>query len=339
MTADTNTSAVTGASGFIGEVLLERLASTGPTRVLHRRDDAWRARWRARGTDVVLGDLAQPSALEALVGGADTVYHCAATMQKGNADLSRRVNVDGTEALLRAAAAAGVRRLVYVSSISVYAATRRDGDILTEAVEPEHVMRLNAYGRTKYDGELVVRDLGRELGVPFTVIRPTNVYGPRSGPWFLQWERTLRTLPVAFGDVPIDVVYVDDVVDALIRAARSPAAASQVFNVGHEMVSMRQFVLAVARVSRQRAHTLPRVVDRLLRVAIDRGYRAFTRRYMSMSLVRPAYYPHLKAQALFGYAPRVTLEEGFERIARSRHAGGASERRDGRVSRQEECHA
>jgi nucleoside-diphosphate-sugar epimerase len=339
MTADTNTSAVTGASGFIGEVLLQRLASVGQTRVLHRRDDEWRARWHDRGTDVVLGDLAQPAALEALVRGADTVYHCAATMQKGNADLSHRVNVVGTEALLRAAAAAGVRRLVYVSSISVYAATRRYGSILTEAIEPDNVLRLNAYGRTKYEGELLVRRLGRELGLSCTVIRPTNVYGPRSGPWFLQWERMLRKLPVAFGDVPIDVVHVDDLVDALIRAARSPAAANQVFNVGHEMVSMREFVLAVARVSQQRAYTLPRVVDRLLRAAIDRGYRAFTHRPMSMSLVRAAYYPHHKAHALFGYAPRVTLAEGFERIARSRHSVGGSERRDGRAPRQEECHA
>ena len=339
MIADTITSAVTGASGFIGAVLLEHLQSVGRTRVLHRRDDAWCARWRERGTDVVLGDLAQPSTLEALVRGADTVYHCAATMQKGNADLSHRVNVLGTEALVRAAAAAGVRRFVYVSSISVYAATRHHGSIFTEAIEPEDVLCLNAYGRTKYEGELLVRHLGRELGLPFTVIRPTNVYGARSGPWFLQWERLLRTLPVAFGDVPIDVVYVDDLVDALIQAAGSPAAANQVFNVGHEMVSMRAFVLEVARVTQQRAYTLPRAVDRLLRRSIDRGYRAFTHRHMSMSLVRAAYYPHHKAHALFGYAPRVMLAEGFERIARSRHAGGASERRDGRVSRQEECHA
>jgi nucleoside-diphosphate-sugar epimerase len=339
MIADTKTSAVTGASGFIGEVLLERLQSIGHTRVLHRRDDEWRARWHNRGTDVVLGDLAQPSQLKALVRGADTVYHCAATMQKGDADLSHRVNVVGTEALLRAAAAAGVRRFVYVSSISVYAATRRHGGMLTEAIEPEDVLSLNAYGRTKYEGELLVRRLGRELGLPFTIIRPTNVYGARSGPWFLQWERMLRTLPVAFGDVPIDVVYVDDLVDALIRAARSPAAANEVFNVGHEMVSMRQFVLAVARVRRPRAYTLPRVVDRLLRTAIDRGYRAFTHRHMSMSLVRTACYPHHKAHALFGYAPRVTLAEGFERIARSRQSVDESARREGQVPRQEACRA
>ncbi len=339
MTTNTHKSAVTGASGFLGEVLLEHLVPTGRTRVLHRRIDERVARWSGEGTEIVIGDLDDMRALESFVRGVDTVYHCAATMQKNDADLSRRVNIVGTENVVRAAAAAQVRRFVYVSSISVYAATQRYGSILTEAIEPERVRRLNNYGRTKYEGELVVRRLGRARGLSYTIIRPTNIYGPRSGPWFLQWERTLRRLPIAIGDLPIDLVYVDDVVDAMIQAAHAPGAEDQVFNVGHEMIPMNRFILEVARVTGQHARTIPPSLDRLLRAAIDRLYRVATRKHMSMSLVRPGYYPHLKARELFGYSPQVTLAQGFERITqwyRSSQAGPPNARR---LESGEECHA
>jgi nucleoside-diphosphate-sugar epimerase len=330
---------VTGASGFLGGVLLEQLVPIGKTRVLHRRIDGWRTHWSSLGTEVVVGDLDDMRALESLVRGVDTVYHCAATMQKNDPGLSRQVNIVGTENVVRAAAAAGVRRFAYVSSISVYAATQRYGAILTEAIEPERVKRLNNYGHTKYEGELVVRRLGRALGLSYTIIRPTNIYGPQSGPWFLQWARTLERLPFAIGDLPIDVVYVDDVVDAMMQAAHSPAAVDQVFNVGHEMIRMNRFILEIARVTGQRARTIPPPLDRLLRAAIDRLYRVATRKHMSMSLVRPAYYPHLKARAFFGYSPHVTLADGFERIAEWYRSTHGAPSHGQRLESGEECHA
>jgi nucleoside-diphosphate-sugar epimerase len=119
---------------------------------------------------------------------------------------------------------------------------------------------------------------------------------------------------------------VDDVADAMLLAARSPAAAGATFHIGNEMVRMNRFILEVARVTGRPARPLPRVVDRVIRAMIDRGYRTVTGTHMSMSLVRPVLYPHALASATFGYSPRIGLRDGFDRLAawyRSLPRGGS----------------
>jgi nucleoside-diphosphate-sugar epimerase len=269
-----------------------------------------------RGCEVVIGDLDDERALAALVDGADVVHHCAATLAKTDPSLSHRVNVTGTARVARAALAAGTRRFVYVSSSSVFAASRREDNTFAEDIEPMNVGRLNNYSRTKYEGELVVRRLGDEQGLRFTIIRPTNIYGLRSRPWFRQWERVLRRVPVAFGNIPIDLVYVRDVVEALVMAAAAPAAEHDVFNIGHEMVNMNRLILEIGRVTGRRARLLPPWMDRGVCVAVDRAFRAFTGSTLSPSLVRPMYYPHVKAVRAFGYTPRFALSDGFAELAR-----------------------
>jgi nucleoside-diphosphate-sugar epimerase len=310
-------SAVTGASGFIGEALVLHLLARGRrVRVLFRAPVATSERLRPLGCEAVTGDLDDLRALAALADGADVVYHCAATMAKTDPALSHRVNVAGTERMARAAQAAGVRRFVYVSSASVYAASRRDDNTYPEAFEPEYVERLNHYSRTKWEGECVIRRLAGAEGLRFTIIRPTNVYGLRSRPWFTRWETMLRRVPVAFGNVPIDLVYVEDVVTALEEAAAARAAENEVFNIGHEMVTMSRFVRAVGGVIGRATRTLPPRIDRGVCAAVDRGFRAFTRTQMSPSLVRPAFYPHAKARAAFGYLPTYHLLDGMAEMKR-----------------------
>ena len=307
--------AITGASGCLGRGLEAQLALRGQVRALFRSRTALSDAWQARGHEIVLGDLDDVAALSALVAGADVVYHCAARMAKDNPAMSRQVNVLGTERLARAAQAAGVSRLVYVSSISVYAATRRPDNTLTEDVEPENVQRLNPYSLTKYEGELVVRRLAERAGPAFTIVRPTNVYGPWSRPWFLSWARLLERAPVAIGNVPIDVVHVDDVAAALIQAGESPAAANDTFHVGHETITLRDFVVLVGGVVHRKSRRLPAAADYLVRLLVERLYQLATGKCLSMSLVRPAIYPHTKAQRTIEYAPRVRLREGFATLA------------------------
>lgn len=308
--------AVTGASGFLGEALVAKLIARRCVQALYRHGSDRSAALEAQGCRIVSGDLGNERALAALVEGADEVYHCAATMAKSDPALSHRVNVAGTESLARAALAAGVRRFVYVSSASVYAASRRDDNTYPETLEPERVDRLNHYSRTKWEGECAVRRLAGAGGLRFTIIRPTNVYGLRSRPWFTRWEQLLRRVPVAFGDVPIDLVYVDDVVRAMEDAASSPAAENEVFNIGHEMIALSRFVSAVGTVVGRHTKTLPPRVDRGVCQAIDRGFRAFTHTQMSPSLVRPAIYPHTNAERAFGYFPRYALSDGMAEIQR-----------------------
>ncbi len=307
--------AITGGTGFVGRALIERLLATHAVRALIRTPDERTGAWQRRGCELVVGSLEQPGALADLVRGADVVLHCAATMGKSDAALSHRVNVVGTEDLARAALDADVRRFIYVSSISVYAATRKPDGVITEVVPPDRVDRLNHYGRTKHEGELRVRALSSALGLSYTILRPTNIYGAGSGPWFHQFERMLQRFPLALGDIPIDVVHLDDVVDAMVLAAYCDAAANETFHIGHEMLKLNEFICRVGRVIGRSARTLPPRLDRRVRWAVDTLYRTVTRRHMSMSLVHPVWYPHGKAQAAFQYAPQVGIDDGFARIA------------------------
>ncbi|MEX0690215.1 MAG: NAD-dependent epimerase/dehydratase family protein [Gemmatimonadales bacterium] len=317
--------AITGATGFIGGALLSRLIANGPVRILVRRVTLETAAWARVGVEVILGDLDAADTLARFVRGADAIVHCAASMGKTDARHSHTVNVIGTERLARLARNAGVRRFVHLSSISVYAATRRPHDIITEDDTPEHVHRLNHYGHTKWLAERRLADAaGSDL--PWTILRPTNVYGPGSGPWFHQWERWVRRMPFALGNVAIDLVHVDDLLDAIGLAVAADGVESQVLHVGHEMSPLNGFVQAVGRLTGHPVRALPARVDAAARYVIERGVRFVTRRHMSMALTRSVRYPHTRATSVLGYQPRVPLVEGLAHLAAwwRAHAAAAS---------------
>ena len=314
----TPTIAVTGASGFFGRALEPQLAALGRVRGLFRAPSESSERWRAAGHEVVFGDLADTSALDVLVAGADVVHHLAARISKDDPAESHRVNVEGTERVARAACAAGVRRLVYVSSISVYAATEGGPATVTEEVEPRHIERLNPYSATKYRGEEVVRRLAdRAEGPEFTIVRPTNVYGPWGRSWFLDWVRRLDRLPVVIGgNVEVDLVHVDDVAAALIQAAASDSAAGETLHIGHERLTLGEYGARIGAVMGHRVRQLPRPLDYVVRVAIERGHRLLKGDRMSTPLTRVVRYPHDKAERMIGYSPAITLDAGLESVAR-----------------------
>jgi len=314
----TPTIAVTGAGGFFARALEPKLAPLGRLRGLFRTPSEASERWQARGHEVVFGDLADTTALASLVADADVIHHLAARMSKDDPAESHRVNVEGTDRLARAARAAGVRRLLYVSSISVYAATEGGPTTITEEVEPEHIERLNPYSATKYRGEEVVRELaGRDEEPAFTIVRPTNVYGPWGRSWFLDWVRRLDRLPVVIGgNVQVDLVHVDDVATALIQAAASEAAAGETLHIGHEPLTLGEYGVRIGEVMGRRVRRLPRPLDYVARVAIERGHRMLKGDRMSTPLTRVVRYPHAKAERMIGYAPAIPLDAGLESVAR-----------------------
>lgn len=322
--------AVTGASSFLCRALERQLTGRARIRGLFRSPGAMSEAWTARGHEVVFGDIEDETALAGLVTGADVVYHCAARMGKDDPALSHRVNVDGTAQLARLSRMAGVRRLVYVSSISVYAATPSPTGVITEETLPANVDTLNPYSRTKHGGEMAVRALAeRGDGPPFTILRPTSIYGPWSRSWFLDWVGRLQKVPVVVGgNVPVDVVHVEDVARALIQAAESPAAVNEVLHIGHHTVTLQEFGVLVGGAIGQRVWRLPGALDWVARHAVERLYRVVKGSRMSMSLTHPVRYPHTRAERVIGYAPRVSLEEGFAELGRwyrEQQGGGSRE--------------
>lgn len=310
--------AVTGASGFFGRALEPQLAPLGNVRGLFRSPSEMSQRWLDHGHDVVFGDLSGDAALEELMDGVDVVYHLAARMAKDDPAESHRVNVEGTERLARSARAAGVRRVVYVSSISVYAATETADHVVTEETEPLHIDRLNPYSATKYAGERVVQDLAaRGEGPEYTIVRPTNVYGPWGKSWFLDWIDRLQRVPAVIGgNIPVDLVHVDDVAAALIQAGGAEGAAGQTLHVGHETLTLTEYGAHIGRVIDRRIWKLPRPLDYVARVLVENGHRLLKGDRMSTPLTRRASFPHTKAQRMIGYQPRVHVEDALESMKR-----------------------
>lgn len=329
---DTSSSpvAVTGATGFIGGVLVTQLAALhgqGAVKALVRS--------AARCPDpvstnctLVVGNLEDEAALEKLVTGVDVLYHAAAKLGKEDAAASSRVNVDGTERLARAAKAAGVRRLVYLSSVSVYAATRLRGGIITERDLPTDIAHLNPYSRTKYQGELRLRELAAKgESPPVTIVRPTNVYGPGGRSWVDDWLRRLGTVPIVpGGNIPIDLVHVDDVAAGIILAGTAPRGENEIFHLGHETVLLGEYLTALGKAFGIKAHRLPSLIDWALRHGIEKVGRAKSREVRSLSLATPRFYPADKAREALGYDPRVTMREGLARLARGYQKGASRER-------------
>jgi len=216
---------VTGATGFIGHVLCQRLQASGATvHALLRRDaeGPWKAVVRCE-----LGDELLPAVD---LGEVDTVFHLAGVAHRRGVsdDLYRRVNVEGTRNLLEAAVAAGVERFVYFSSVKAVADPPRD-----ECVDESwDVPPSDAYGRSKREAESLVLEAGGRAGMHVVVIRPTLVYGPQVKGNLARIARLVASgwcPPLPDTSNRRSMVHVEDLCALALEAARNPAAAGGCF--------------------------------------------------------------------------------------------------------------
>jgi nucleoside-diphosphate-sugar epimerase len=231
---------VTGGAGFIGSHLVDSLLSSGSNEVvvldnLSRGRLSNLAHWQGDPRlDVTQGDVRDESIVEALMRGADVVYHLAAqsTVMGGVRDAAYTfsTNVVGTFNVLSSAAHLGVRRVVFASSREVY------GDPISLPVDEDApLLAINSYGASKAAGEAYCRAFRREFGLQTTVLRLANVYGPRDvGRVIPLWVSNAlegRELTIYGGKQVIDFVWVGDTVEALVRGAALDAALPPI-NVG-----------------------------------------------------------------------------------------------------------
>jgi nucleoside-diphosphate-sugar epimerase len=233
---------VTGGAGFIGSNLLRRLnANRERVRVLDDLSTGSLANLEDAGVDMTIGDIRDPDAVREAVAGTDVVYHLAAlpSVARSVADpmKSHQVNVTGTMTVLQAARDAGVRRVVYASSSSVY------GDTPTlpkeEGMSPQPQ---SPYAASKLAGEAYCRAFSRVYGVETVSLRFFNVFGPRQDPaseYAAVIPRFVTQMlagdrPTVFGDgtQSRDFTYVDNAVRACILAGEAgPEAAGEVVNI------------------------------------------------------------------------------------------------------------
>ena len=240
---------ITGGNGFLGRNLTSALLEDRHNvRVLAlpTEDTAW---LEAQQIKIFRGDLCDPEVLTSPMRGVDCVFHLAAALGAwGPMRQSYAVNVTGTQNVCRAARAAGVRRIVHVSSAMVYdlAAGRpaTEGDPLCPIHEP--------YSLTKAAADRLVQRMIAEEHLPAVIIRPGTLFGPGDHLNFGRIADRLRarkSIVIGSGSNAVPFVYVTDVVRGLLLAMQSDRAVGQIYNIGSdELLSQKTLLGLIAHV-------------------------------------------------------------------------------------------
>jgi nucleoside-diphosphate-sugar epimerase len=225
---------VTGATGFIGRRLVDRLIAAGfRVHVLVLPGDPLPGRWHGSVTPVT-GDISECETVHRAMSGCNSVFHLAAVVGDwGPESLYQRVTVDGTRYVFQAAMEQSTR-VVLASSIVVYGHRLR-GQCCGEASEMGRPQ--GPYSRAKQAQERLAVEFA-ESGGDVRIVRPANVYGPGSGPWVEEAVKILADgMPALMsgGRNNAGLVHVDNVVDILLRAAGPAAVSGDVFNACDEL--------------------------------------------------------------------------------------------------------
>jgi dihydroflavonol-4-reductase len=271
-------SLITGATGFIGARLVERLIAQGHTVTCLARARADTARLLQTGATIITGDVTQPATLAPALEKStpDTVFHLAGVVKAVKTRDFSDVNSHGVENIAAACAARPTAPvLLVVSSLAAGGPAPSDGSPLTEDAPPHPV---SAYGKSKFAGEQAALRFANR--VPITIVRPPIVYGPGDlGVFeiFAPIARLRTHLIPGYRDARFSLVFVDDLVDALIIAAQKGERLSQAastppgqgiyYAAGDETPTYAQLGSAIATALGQRPPRMLRVPKPLLKLA------------------------------------------------------------------------
>ena len=309
--------AISGAAGFLGAHLARGFDARGVSVLpLVRAVDGQ----SPAGARVLADVLADP----AILAGTDVFIHSAAVRHRHGVDAAtyRASNVDLVEQAIRASAAAGVERFLFVSSVGVYGFPQR----LPVDEEFTYAPR-TSYAGTKVEAEMRARRVARDLPIELTIIRPTIVYGPGDRNGMLDKMAAMIRAGtyrlVGAGDNVLHHTHVDDIVEGLwLASTRAEAANDHFILAGPETTTL-------AELSRHVARAVATVID----AAAQQGL-AFTTREPPVNhekldnMTLPIAFDIAKARRLLGYAPVVGYDEGVRRTIRGEwpslaHAGVA----------------
>ena len=333
---------VTGAGGFIGGWIAESAHLRGAATVRAGvRTWASAARIARFPLEIVLCDIMDKAQIAEALRGADAVVHCAFGDDP-------RLIVDGTQNMLEVAHAQGNKRFVYISSAEVYGPQTgdiRESDIPTAPIP-------SAYGTAKRTAEQRCQ-MFFEKGLPTTILRPSIVYGPFSKNWIVKFAARLQSgnwgTFKGYGDGFCNLIYVDDLVSAVLLALDQEQAIGKAFNVnGPERVTWNQYfeqfntALGLPKLreiepgqSKSKTRTMG-LMEKGARFFLDRWGDQLMTLYMRVDLAnkimkkvkgsinntpdereleglygRMAYYVPEQARAVLGFAPQVNLETGL----------------------------
>ena len=325
---------VTGGTGFIGSHLAEEGRRRGAQVVVlgladRPEEKANAALLASQGVEILPGSITDAELCARAMRGVTHVFHLAVAMREGGKsdEFFEAINLDGTRRLLDAAASGRVERFVYCSTIGIY------GHRAPGVTSEDSPLRPgNIYERTKVSAEALVREFGAGRGLPYVILRPADVYGPRDQRLLKLFKGVSRGRFPLFGDGSgrRHMVYVDDVVSAFFAACERPDAVDQRMIVaGPRPCTLRELIEAV-----RQATGSPRYGFRLPLAPMLATAAVVEDVCQVLKLDPPIYRRRMdfftsdsafdtsRARRLLGWAPRVDLAEGVKRTYEAYRAAG-----------------
>ncbi|MFQ5953562.1 MAG: hopanoid-associated sugar epimerase [Kiloniellales bacterium] len=316
---------ITGATGFVGSAVLRQLLKAGHDVQALVRPAGDRRNLASLEVEVVEGDLGDPQSLRHAVKGCRALFHVAADYRLWAPEPAEiyRTNVAGTEALMLAAAEAGVERVVHTSSVATLG-LNQDGSAADEEAPVTLDQIVSPYKRSKYLAEEVVRRLARERDLGAVIVNPSTPIGPRdrrptpTGRIII--EAASGRMP-AYVDTGLNLVHVDDVARGHLLAFER-GVVGQRYILGGQNMSLREILATIAAIT---GNPGPRIkLPHNLVLPLAYGAEAWARvkgrgePFITVDGVRQAkklmYFSSDKARRELGYTSRPAQEALFEAI-------------------------
>jgi dihydroflavonol-4-reductase len=322
---------VTGATGFVGSAVLRALTGRGAFVRALARPSSPRANLEGAPCEVVVGDMTDAAAMTRAAAGARYVFHVAADYRLWARDPAelRRANVAGARAVMEAALAAGIEKVVYTSSV----ATLRAADattIVDETAPLSEDEAIGAYKQSKVAAERLVEQMAAERGLPVVIVNPSTPIGPRdikptpTGRMVL--EAAQGKIP-AFVDTGLNLVHVDDVAEGHL-AALERGRIGERYVLGGQDATLRELLAEIAKLTGRGAPTLALPRAPLYPLAyLAEGIASLTGRepMLTRDALKMAshhmFFSSAKAQAELGYKARPYPEALADALAWFRQAG------------------
>ncbi len=307
---------VTGATGFVGAAVARNLAENGFRLRLLVRKGSDRRNLRGIDAELVEGDLTMPESLAPATAGCRYLFHVAADYRLWVPDVPvmRRTNIDGTVALLRAAARAGVERSVYTSSVAALG-LNADGSPADENTPVAPADMVGSYKRSKYDAEQAVRQLARTQDIvivnPSAPVGPGDVKPTPTGRMVL--DAANGKMP-AFVDAGLNIVHVDDVAKGHVLAMEK-GRSGEAYILGGDNLMLGEFFAMIAAQAKRRPPGIRLPVAPLMplawimeRVAAVTGKPPLMTTDMLKMARKKMFFSSAKAMRELDYAPRPAAE-------------------------------
>lgn len=225
--------AVTGATGFLGQHICQRLLSEGYTVSILARDESKASMYQGKVAKTIIADIADKQAIASLIEGVDAVIHLVSNFRtaSGPAESYHHINVDGTAAVLEAAQEAKVKRLIHCSTIGVHGSVKN-----SPANEESPYNPGDLYQETKVISEKMVSDAVGKTAMEIVIIRPCSIYGPGDMRMLKMFKMLMKRAFLLIGPCQenFHAVYVDDLVDGFMLALETPDIDGETFILGGE---------------------------------------------------------------------------------------------------------